>query len=88
MSFGTVEERVGKAECLEQLTTETGILLQVRVWEQVHAGGHCGHFLLEHEVPAGGFHWLAFSLLGFSAELTNSRWTSTDTSSRSCLACT
>ena len=37
--------------CLE-LSTETGILL--RVWRQVHAGCHCVHFLLEHEVPSNG----------------------------------
>ena len=26
----------------------------MRVWRQVHARGHCGHLLLEHEVPSGG----------------------------------
>ena len=26
----------------------------LRVWRQVHAGGHCGHFLLEHELPSVG----------------------------------
>ena len=55
VSFGTVavptmrsteatltpfEASVGNAECL-QLTTETGILLRVRVWRQVHPGCHC-----------------------------------------------
>ena len=55
----------------------------VRVWRPVHARGHCGHFLLKHEVL-----WLALYLLGFSVRLTNSRWTSTGTSSRSCSACT
>ena len=60
----------------------------VRVWRQVHACGHCGHFLLEHEVPSGGVVAIgpAFSLLGFSVELPNSRLTSTGTSSRSCSA--
>ena len=47
------EARVGNAKCLE-LTTETGILLRVRVWRQVRAGCCCGHFLLQHEAPSGG----------------------------------
>ena len=33
------EAHVGNAKCLE-LTTETGTLLRVRVWRQVHAGCH------------------------------------------------
>ena len=47
------EASVGNAECL-QLRTETGLLLRVRVWRQVHARCHCGHLVLEHEVPSGG----------------------------------